>query len=190
MNLNLPDLEEAVFIVVTAVLTGWVTAWSQHALRGFRPRRGTWHTGELGLLERLIFALGVYLDRTLLIGAWLAFKAVGGWKAWGTEPGVFNRYAVGTAMNLFYGAAIGLSARRLASGDELIDSVSPVLSVLLLNGLIIVLHLVPRPLRFAWDPEQVARARRVERWRKRRAARLARTASWPLQGRRIRRSGP
>lgn len=82
-----------------------------------RPSAG-WHREALGIVERSLTVTAVLLRSPELVAAWLVFKAASSWWSWKDAPGVFNRYAVGTALSLAFGASGGALVLALSSGNS------------------------------------------------------------------------
>ena len=95
-------------------------------MRRVRPRyhpTGPWHRAAFGFIERPLVMIAVLLLSAEIIAAWLVLKAASSWRGWGEEPGVFNRFVLGTGVSLAFASAGGgiawgivLSAPALAIG--------------------------------------------------------------------------
>jgi hypothetical protein len=112
------------------------------------PEAG-WHREGLGIVERAVFVTAVLLESEWLAGAWLVFKAASAWGAWSKAPGIFNRYAIGTALSIAFGASGGVLAFALSHGDRLQFGAAvggPVVLTLL------VISVYRGPLRPFWAP--------------------------------------
>lgn len=76
-----------------------------------------WHRGALGLVERILATTAVLIGSQALIAAWLVLKAASAWTTWKEQPGIFNRWAVGTVLSVGFGAAAGAMAFALGDGS-------------------------------------------------------------------------
>jgi hypothetical protein len=63
----------------------------------------------LGLVERCIYTISIYIQRPEFIGAWLVLKVAGQWGKRSDKAGRawFNPFLIGTGISLIYGAVGG-----------------------------------------------------------------------------------
>lgn len=89
---------------------------------GVRSRPFPWQPQAVGMAERVLYTVAVYVDRPLFVGAWLAFKGVSQWNAWGEPPRsrktgrplgkqqMFMNFLLGSAVSVAFGAGGGYVA--------------------------------------------------------------------------------
>ena len=115
------------------------------------PPSVRWHREALGIVERSLTVTAVLLRSPELVAAWLVFKAASAWTSWKDAPGVFNRYAVGTALSLAFGASGGALILALSSGNS---NLVVALLVAPLALAILVLSTYDDPFRRFWAPTE------------------------------------
>jgi hypothetical protein len=79
-------------------------------LSGFHPERGEeagkenradfWLPTIVGAIELCAYPVLMVMGDWSIIGAWIGFKTLAQWKAWSENRNHFNRYLVGTAVNV------------------------------------------------------------------------------------------
>lgn len=89
--------------------------WDRHSTDGFR--RSTWLVALVGVIERVLFVLALYIGKPEFIGLWLTLKIASQWTQWGldnvalgptaTVPGraVFQVFLVGNAFSMLFSFA-------------------------------------------------------------------------------------
>ena len=127
-------------------------------------RHGTreqWYRAGLGFVEQIVTVSAVLVGRIELVLGWVAFKIALRWGGWGSEPGLFNRYAIGTVVSMGFSAAGGTIAIQLHRADHLLDVLPTVgligMSPLVVAGWIALLYDGRSPdknrWRRWWDPD-------------------------------------
>jgi hypothetical protein len=111
-EVDVPSLYAILIGAVWTLLIGYVVPHVMLRVRGVRPDRQDWRTGPLGLVERFVYFAAALAGVPEVIAAWLVLKAASGWKRWTDHPGTFNKFAIGTALNL----ACGVSGSVMAVG--------------------------------------------------------------------------
>lgn len=108
---------QAVLIgILYAFVVGQVVGQLQYEMRLVKPRTGVWDTSAMSMVERAVYFVGVYAGQFTLVGAWLVLKVASNWTAWKSEPGLFNRFAIGTGLSLLVTGAGAHMAHQLAQG--------------------------------------------------------------------------
>lgn len=101
--------------------------WNRHATDGFR--RSTWLVALVGVIERVLFVLALYIGQPEFIGLWLTLKIASQWTQWGQDsvvlgptakvPGraVFQVFLVGNAFSMLFSFAAFKSFQWLQAGQ-------------------------------------------------------------------------
>ena len=124
-----------------AILAGGYTMPRLMNRIGSRHSAGEqWYRAGLGFVEQIVTVSAVLIGRIELIAAWVVFKVALRWGGWGSEAGLFSRYAIGTVASLSFGAAGGTIAYQLHQQDGLLPSLAIALAPLAIAGWIALLY--------------------------------------------------
>ena len=90
-----------------------------------RSRPFPWQPQAVGMAERVLYTVAVFVGQPLFAGAWLAFKGVSQWNAWGEPPcsrktgrplgkqQMFMNFLLGSAISVAFGVGGGYVAQLL-----------------------------------------------------------------------------
>lgn len=140
----------------TLLIGGLVIAHLMLRLRGKRVGE-VWHTAEAGFVEKAIYFIAFSISQPIFAGAWVALKVAARWEKWGTQPGLFNTFAIGTGLSLLFAVAGSQAAAMVAKRDWEAVNWPVVASIgiapLLLAGLVWLIAEGPQPIRRLFNPE-------------------------------------
>ena len=141
----------AIGYVIGVIGSGPLIAWTIYLIRG-EIRKGTWHTAEMGFVERTIFWLAFLFGRWEVAAAFVALKVAAKWGGWSNRAGIFNLFVIGLGLSLIYAGAGAYLVPAIVAHDAL--GVAVLLAgPLALNAAVGLLAFGPVSLRRVFNPE-------------------------------------
>lgn len=110
--------------------------------RDDRASTGEFFHAGLGIVERSVYVTAFLLNAVVFVLAWLVFKAVSKWRDWSNHRGLFNGFAIGTVLSLFFGVGGAALAYGMTIGDYGVQAAAA-LGPLLLTALVWWVHRGP-----------------------------------------------